>query len=146
MYDWHALATLNIAGLARFQRLSSVECCILRREMGVIERLAVCCEHAPFAVVAALAGLCASLVICPKDSVKSVSKAGALITAAAPLPGPIMDLVEDDDRKFQEDELEPCGLPGVPLGSAPSLALSRITLPQSVYLSLLTPAQHRLRC
>ncbi len=61
--------------------------CIFRGEMGVIERLAVCFEHAPFAVVAALAGLFASLVSCPEASVKSVSKAGVQIMAATPLRG-----------------------------------------------------------
>ena len=53
-----------------------MERCIFRGEMGVIERLAVCFEHAPFAVVAALAGLFASLVSCPEASVRSLSKTG----------------------------------------------------------------------
>ncbi len=112
----------------------------------MIERLAVSWEDASFAVVAALAWLCASLVSCPQVSVKSVSKAGVEITAAIPSPGPIMVSIEDDDREFQEDDLEPCGLPGVRLASPPSLTLSQITPPQSVSLSLLTPAQHPLRC
>ena len=136
-----------MVGLAQFQRLSSVVRCIFRGEMGVIERLAVCCEHAPLALVAVLVGLCASLVSCPVDSVKSVSNAGVKIRAATPLPRPIRDFVEDGEREFQEDDLEPCGLPGVPVAlSALSLALSQFTPPQSVYLSLLTVAQRPLRC
>ena len=75
----------------------------------MIERLAVSWEDASFAVVAALAWLSASLVSCPRVSVKSVSKAGVEITAAIPSPGPIMVSIEDDDREFQEDDLEPCG-------------------------------------
>ncbi len=114
--------------------------------MGMIGRLDVSCGRAPIVVVAALVGLCGSLVSCPEDSVKSVSKAGVGITAPAQLPGRIMGLLEENDREFQEDDLELCGLPGVPLASSPSLALSQITLPRSVYLSLLTLAQHPLRC
>ena len=148
MYGWHRLASLNIAGLARFRGLSSVKRCIFRGEKGVIERLAACCDHAPFAVVAALAGLCASLASFPKDSVKSVSIASVEIMATARLPRPIMYLVEVriNSGNFKKTNLKPRqGLPGVPPASAPSLALSQIT-PQSVYLSLLTPAQHPLRC
>jgi hypothetical protein len=113
--------------------------------MGVIERLAVSREGASFAVVAALAWLCASLVSCPQVSAKSVSKVGVEFTAAILSPGPIMVSIEDDDREFQEDGLEPCGLPGVRLASPPSLTLSQITLLQSISLSVLTPAQHPLR-
>jgi hypothetical protein len=121
--------------------------CMFRGEMGVIERLAECWEHVPFAVAAALVGLCASLVSCPLDSVKSVSNPGVKIRAATPLLRPNRDLVEDGEREFQEDDLEPCGLPGVTVASsAPSLALSQITPPQSVYLSLLTVAQRPLLC
>jgi len=111
----------------------------------VIERLAVSWEDASFAVVAALAWLSASFMSCPQVSVKFVSKAGVEITAAIPSLGP-MDSIEDDDREFQEDDLELCGLPGVRLVSPPSLTLSQITPPQSVPLSVLTPAQHPLRC
>ncbi len=112
----------------------------------MIERLAVSWEGALFAVVAALAWLSAPLVSCPRVIVKSVSKAGVEITAAIPSPGPIMVAIEDNDRDFQEDDLEPCGLPGLRLASLPSLALSQITPPQSVSLSVLTPAPHPLRC
>lgn len=112
----------------------------------MIERLAVSWEGALFAVVAALAWLSAPLVSCPRVIVKSVSKAGVEITAAIPSPGPIMVAIEDNDRDFQEDDLEPCGLPGVRLASAPSLTLSQITPPLSVSPSVLTPAQHPLRC
>jgi hypothetical protein len=114
--------------------------------MGVIERLAVSWEGASFAVVVALAWLSAPLVSCPRVIVKSVSKAGVEITAAIPSPGPIMVAIEDDDREFQEDDLEPCALLGVRLLSPPSLTLSQITPLQSVSLSVLTPAQHPLRC
>jgi hypothetical protein len=58
----------------------------------------------------------------------------------------IMVSVEDDDREFQEAELEPCGLPGVRLVSPPSLTPSQITPPQRVSLSVRTPAQRLLRC
>jgi len=112
----------------------------------VIERLTVSWEDASFAVVAAFAWLSASLMSCPQVSVKYVSKAGIEITAAIPSLGPIMDSIEDDDREFQEDDLERCGLPGVRLVSPPSLTLSQITPPQSVSLSVLTPAQRPLRC
>ncbi len=54
--------------------------------------------------------------------------------------------IEDDDREFQEDDLELRGLPGVRLVSPPSPTLSQITPPQSVSLSVLTPAQRPLRC
>ena len=114
--------------------------------MGVIERLAVSWKDASFAVVAALAWLSASLVSCPQVSVKSVSKAGVEITAAIASLGPFVDSIEDEDREFQEDDLEPCGLPGVRLVSPPSLILSQITPPQSLSPLLLTPAQRPLRC
>ena len=112
----------------------------------MIERLAVSWEDALFAIVAALAWLSVSLVSCPQVSVKSVSKPGVEITPAISSLGPIMVSVEDDDREFQEAELEPCGLPGVWLVSPPSLTPSQITPPQSVFLSVPTPAQHPLRC
>ena len=112
----------------------------------MIERLAVSWEDGWFAVVAALAWLSASFVCCPQVSGKFVSKAGVEITAAVPSLGPIMVSIEDDDREFQEDDLELCGLPGVRIVSPPSLTLSQITPPQSVSLSVLTPAQHPLRC
>ena len=112
----------------------------------MIERLAVSWEHALFAVVAALAWLSASFVSCRQVSVEFVSKAGVEITAAIPSLGPIMVSIEDDDREFREDDLELCGLPGMRLVSPPSLTLSQITPPQSVSLSVPTPAQHPLRC
>ena len=112
----------------------------------MIERLAVTWEDASFAVIAALAWLSASLVCCPQVSVQFVSKAGIEITAVIPLVGPITGLIEDDDREFQEDDLELCGLPGVPLVWPPSLTLSQITPSPSVSLSVLTPAQRPLRC
>ena len=112
----------------------------------MIERLAVSWEDASFAVVAALAWLSASFVSCPQVSVKFMSTAGVEITAAIPSLGPITGLIEDDDREFQEDDLELCGLPGVRLVSPLSLTSSQITPQQTVALSVLTPAQHPLRC
>ncbi len=112
----------------------------------MIERLAVSWEGASFAVVAALAWLSASFVSCPQVSVKFVSKVVVEITVAIPSLGPIMVSIEDDDREFQEDDLELCGLPGVRLVSPPSLTPSQIMPPQSVSLSVPTPAQHPLRC
>ena len=112
----------------------------------MIERMAVSWKDASLAVVAALAWLSAPLVSCPRVIVKSVSKAGVEITAAIPSLGPIMVSIEDDDREFQEDDLEPCALLGVRLLSPPSLTLSQITPVQSVSLSFLTPAQRPLRC
>ena len=112
----------------------------------MIERLTLSWEDASFAVVAALAWSSASFVCCPQVSAKFVSKAGVEITAAILSLGPIMVSIEDDDREFQEDDLELCGLPGVRLVSPPSLTLSQITPPQSVSLSVPTPAQHPLRC
>jgi len=112
----------------------------------VIERLAVSWEMGSLAVVAALAWLSASLVSCPQVGVKFVSEGGVEITAAIPSMGPIMVSIEEDDREFQDDDLEPCGPPGVWLVAHPSLTLSQITPPQSVSLSVLTPAQHPLRC
>ena len=120
--------------------------CIFREEMGLIQRLAVCCERAPFAVVLALAGLCASLVICSEDSVRSVSKGGMRITTATPFRGPMKALVEDDDRESQKFDLEPCGLPGVSLDSVRSVAFSQVPPTQSAHLSLLTSAALPLRC
>jgi hypothetical protein len=114
--------------------------------MGVIEWLAVSWEDAPFAVVAALAWLFASLVSCPQVSVKSVSKAGVEITAVIPALVPIMVSIGDDNREFEEDDLEPRGLPDVRLVSPPSLTLSQISPPQSVSLAVATSAQRPLRC
>jgi len=114
--------------------------------MGLIQRLAVSWEDALFAVVAALAWLSASFLCCPQLSIKFVSKAGVEITAAIPSLGPIMDSIEDDERDFQEDDLELCALPGVRLVWPPSLTLLQITPPRSVSLSGLTPTQHPLRC
>jgi hypothetical protein len=112
----------------------------------MIGRLAAAWADACFAGVAALALLSASLVSCLQVSVHSVSMTGVEIIAAIPSPGLITFSIEDDDRDFFEDELEPCGLPGVRLASPPSLTLSQITPPQSVSLSLLTPAQRPLLC
>jgi hypothetical protein len=114
--------------------------------MGVIERLAVSWEDASFAVIAAIAWLSASLMCCPEVGVQFVSKAGIEITAVIPLLGPIVGLIEDDDRDFQEDDLELGGLPDVRLVWPSSLTISQITPPQSVSPSALTPAQHPLRC
>jgi hypothetical protein len=114
--------------------------------MGVIEQVTVSWKDASFAIVAILACLSASLVSCAHVSVNSVSQADVEITAAIPSPGQIMVSIEDDGREFQEDGLEPCGLPGLRLPSPPSLALSQITPPQSVSLSVLTTAQRPLRC
>ncbi len=112
----------------------------------MIERLVWSWEDASLAAIAAFAWLSASFVCCPQVSVEFVSKAGVEITAAIPSSGPIMVSIEDDDREFQEDDLEPSGLPGVRLVWPSSLTLSQITPPQSVSLSVLTPAQHPLRC
>jgi hypothetical protein len=114
--------------------------------MGGIKRLAVSWEDALFAVVAVLACLSASFVSCPQVRVQFVSRAGVEFTAPIPPLGPIMVPIEDDDREFQEDDLEVCGLPGVRLVSPTSLTLSQITPPQSVSLSALPPAHHPLRC
>ena len=108
----------------------------------MIERLAVSWKGGAFAVVAALAWLSAWLASCPQVSVKSLSKAGVEISSL----GSIMVSIEDDDREPQEDDLEPCGLSDVRFVSAPSLTLSQIMLPQSVSLSVLTPAEPPLRC
>ena len=94
----------------------------------MIERPAVSWKDASFAVVAALAWLSASLASWRQVGVKSVSKAGIEKTAAIAPLGPIMVPIEDDDREFREDELEPCDLPGVRLVSPPSLTVSQITL------------------
>jgi hypothetical protein len=114
--------------------------------MGVIERLAVLREGSAFAVVAALAWVSASLVSSPQVSIKFVSKAGVEITVAVPSPGPRMVAIEDDDREFQEDNLEPCALPGVQLDLPSSLNLSQFTTAHFVALSSLTPAQRPLQC
>jgi hypothetical protein len=114
--------------------------------MAVIERLAASWEDALFAVVAILAWLSACLASCPQVTVTSVSKAGIEITAAVPLPGPIVDSIEDNDRELQEDEHELCAVPGVGLISPPPRTLSQVAPPQSVSLSLVAPAQHPLRC
>jgi hypothetical protein len=111
----------------------------------MVGRLAAARADAAYAVVAALAWSSAALVICSQISVQSVSKAGVEITAAIPSLGAMMVGIEDDDREFQDD-LEPCGLPAVRFDSPHSVTLSRIAPSQGVYLSILTPAVHALRC
>jgi hypothetical protein len=111
----------------------------------VIERLAVSWKDASFAVVAALAWMSASFVSHPQVSFNFVSNAGVAITAAIPLLGPTLVLI-DDDREFQEDDLELCALPGVRLVWPSSPTLSQITPTQSVCLSVLAPVQRPLRC
>ena len=78
----------------------------------MIERLAISREDATYAVIAALAWSLAVFVCCPRVSVKFVSRPGVEIIAAVPPVGPIMVPIEDDDREFQEDDLELSGLPG----------------------------------
>jgi hypothetical protein len=114
--------------------------------MGVIEWLAVTWKDARFAVVAAFTCLCALVVSCRQVGIGSVSSAGVEVTAAIPSPGLILASTENDDREFQEDELEACGLPCVWIVTPPSLTLSQITPQPSLSLSLLTPAQRPLRC
>jgi hypothetical protein len=114
--------------------------------MDVVKGLAASWGDASFASVAVLACLSAWMVSCPQVSVKSVSKAGVEITAAIPSSEPIMVSIEDDDCELQDDELEPCGLPGARFIWPPSLTLSQITPPQNVCLSILTPEQRPLRC
>jgi hypothetical protein len=114
--------------------------------MGVTERLAVSWEDASFAVITALAWLFVSLVSCRQVSVEFVSQAGIEIVAAIPLLGPVLIMIEDDDREFREDDLELCGPRALSVGSPPSLALLQIMPPQSAFLSFLIPAQHPLRC
>jgi hypothetical protein len=132
--------------LARSKRPSPADRSFFRDGMGVIERLAVSWGDASFAVVAILACLSASFVSCRHVSVNFVYTAGVAVTAAIPLPGPVMVLIADDDREFQEDDLELCALPGMRIVSPPSLTFSQITPPQRVSLSVLTPAQLPLRC
>lgn len=120
----------------------------------MIERLALSWKGAWFAVVAALAWVSAWPASCPQVSVKSLPQAGVEVTVEMPSRGSIMVSIEDDDhepqmnddREPQEDDSEPCGLPGVRLLLAPSLTLSQIMSPRSVFLSVLTQAEHRLRC
>jgi hypothetical protein len=114
--------------------------------MGVVERLAVSWEDKLFAVAVALAWLSASFLSWPSISVSFVSKVGVEITEAIPPPGPILVLIEDDDREFQEHDLKLSALPGVRLVWPSSPTLSQTTPPQSISLSPLTPAQHPLRC
>jgi hypothetical protein len=113
--------------------------------MGMVGRLAAARAGASFVIVAALACSSAALVIGSQVTVKSVSKAGVEISAAIPSLGPLMVSIEDDDRDFQYDA-EPCGLRAVRLASPPAVTLSQITPPQSIYISLVTLAQHPLRC
>jgi hypothetical protein len=120
--------------------------------MDMIARLAAASADACFAVVVALAWLCASLVSCPRVSVfQSVSITGVEINAAIRSPEPITFSIKDDYRNFVEDDCVEDdfwlrGLPSVGLVSPPSLTRSQITPPQSVFLSPLTPAQRPLRC
>jgi hypothetical protein len=118
----------------------------------MIGRLAAASADGLFAVVAALAWLCASLVGCQQVSLlQSVSMTGVEINAAILLPEPITFSIRDDYRNFieddfVEDDLWPRGLPSVGFVSPTSLTPSQITPPQSVSLSPLTPAQRPLRC
>jgi hypothetical protein len=120
--------------------------------MDMIGRLAAASADGSFAVVAALAWLCASLVSCPQVSVlHPVSMTGVEINAAIVSPEPITFSINDDYRNFieddsVEDDFQPRVLPGVRLVSPSSLTLSQITPAQSVSLSLLAPAQRPLRC
>jgi hypothetical protein len=91
----------------------------------MIGRLAASWDDASFAIIAAIACLSASLANCTRVSVKSVSKAGVEITTAIPSPEPTTVLVQDDDREFQDDRLEPCGPPDVRLLSPSSLTLAQ---------------------
>ena len=103
-------------------------------------------EDTSLVVVAVLACLFAWLVSCPQAGLKSESKAGLEVTEAIPSFGPLMVSIEDD-REFQEDELESCGVPGVWLVTLPSLTPSQFTPLQSLsILSVVTPAQRPLRC
>jgi hypothetical protein len=113
--------------------------------MGMIGRPAAAWANTSLVVVVTLAWLSASIASCPQVRVKSVFEAGVKIRAAVPSLRPMKASLADN-REFQEDDLEPCGLPGVWLASPPSLTPSQITPPQSVYLSLLTLAQQPLRC
>jgi hypothetical protein len=117
-----------------------------RGGMGVIERQGVSWEDASFAVFAVLAWLSASLVSLPQVSLKSSSKAGVEIAAAAPSSEPIMASIEDDEIESQEDDLEACWPADVRLLSPSSGTLSQIMPPQGVCLSVLTPAQCPLLC
>jgi hypothetical protein len=120
--------------------------------MDMMGRLAAASADGLFAVVAALAWLCASLVGCQQVSLlQSVSMTGVEINAAILSPEPITFSFKDDYRNFVEDDFVeddfwPRGLPGVGLVSPPSLTRSQITPPQGVFLSPLTPAQRPLRC
>src|SRR5262245_34110440 len=114
--------------------------------MGVIKRLALSWKDVSFALVIVLAWLSASLLSCPLVRVQAVSTASVESNALMPSLGPIMVSNEDDDPESQEGDLQPCELPGARLVSPPSLTLSQITPPQSVSLSVLTSAQHPLRC
>lgn len=111
------------------------------------ERLAISWGVASLSVVSTLAWLCALLVGCPQVNVESVSKAGVQVSAAISSLVPVLVAVEVDDSENQEDDLEPCGLPGMRLLLPPSLSLSQITPKQSVsLLSVLAPALRPLRC
>jgi hypothetical protein len=115
--------------------------------MSMIERLTIRRKDATLPVIAVVAWLSAWFVSCPQDSVGFASVAGVEITVPLPLPGPIMvSIADNDDREFQEEELEPFGLPGVRVVPPPSFTPSQIMPPQSGFISLLTPAQHPLRC
>jgi hypothetical protein len=113
--------------------------------MGVFERLALSWKDASFTVFVVLAWLSAWLTSCPQVGIKSEFKAGGAISATFPAPEPRVVAI-DDDRESQEYDLEPCRLPGVWLASPPSLTLSQIMPAPSFSLSVLTPAQHLLRC
>jgi hypothetical protein len=120
--------------------------------MDMIGRLAAAWADGSFAVVAAFAWLCASLVSCPQVSVlHPVSMTGVEINAAILSPAPITFSIKDDYRNFVEDDSVEDDfwlreLPGPGLVPPPSGTRSQITPPQSVFLSPLTPAQRPLRC
>jgi len=113
----------------------------------VTERLAISWGAASLSVVATLAWLSALLVSCPRVDVESVTRAGVEISTPVPSPGPRMVAIEVNDSEDLEDDLDPCGLPGMRLLLPPPLSLSQITPERKVsLLSALTPALRSLRC
>jgi hypothetical protein len=140
------LQLLIITFPGQFGRRPSGERRFLPGGTGVVQWKGVSWEDASLAAVAALACLLAWLLSCPQAGLKSESKVGLEVAEAIPSFGPVMGSIEDD-RKFQEDELGPCGVPGVRLVSPPSLTLSQFSPLQSLsLLSIVTPSQRPLRC